>query len=535
MVPTLSRAPSRPSFPFPRSVLVLAVVVFGAPSCDRLRPGFCEKPDHCPEGEWCDLEGRVAFRQCVPGTDAGAGGDAGDRSGPTSGGNARPPEVPIRCGANRPCPAGRPLCLGGQCVECDQDIHCADPTRRFCAGNVCVDCRLAAATACGNLGRVCDPSDGSCVECLETADCKTAGQSFCAGKVCVGCQAEPTVCKAPTGVCDPSSGACVECLTSSDCTLPGALFCNGNRCVGCAMAGPETCAMRMPSRPACAPDGTCVECRTSADCAADPAKPICMAQVCAACASDAECALKLGPDPGVCLRHLGGRCATDAETIYVRRGPPCGAAGTSAVPLCAVEAALPLLSGTRRVVLLRGVLDGFEWNDAIPGDVVSVIGQNGAVLAGGAKSGVGLAGGGTVYLRGITVRSSELAGISATDGVTLRLENVVVDGNRGGGILLDGARFEIRDVRVTDNGAGQVGAVIWSGILVQNVPSGGPARLERVSIVGNQATGLSCDAQIEGTGVHVRANAGTIDVSASCRVTSCPTENATCGSSSMAM
>jgi hypothetical protein len=505
---------------------------------DRLRPGFCEKPEDCSPGELCDLEGRTAFRRCLPVNDGGradgrseagpplpAGNDGGPDDGPPDPGA---PDGPASCGQEI-CPAEKPVCLGSACVECTRDGHCTDPTRPFCAANACVDCRMAAAGACGP-DRVCNPMTGACAECLEAAHCKNPAKSFCTNQVCVGCQdAAPGTCKAPTAVCDAASGTCVECTVNSTCTEARAPFCSGNRCVGCGMAAPQTCAMLAAARPVCAADGACVECSTSADCPAD-GKPICLDRACAGCTTDAQCAMKLGPNPGVCLRHLGGRCATEAETIYVKRDTSCGPAGTSAVPLCGLEPALPLVTATRNLIVVRGLVEGFEWSTP-PAAPVSIVGQGGAVLAGGIRSGVRLSGAASVYLRNVAVSSSELPGIWADQGATLRLESVVVDRNRGGGILLQGARFDLRDVRITGNGIGETGAVIWGGILVQEVPGGGPARLERVSIIGNLQSGLACDAPIEGVGVHARGNLGGVDVAARCGVTVCGTENATCGSS----
>jgi hypothetical protein len=520
-----------------RACWLLGLAALLAGCGDRLRPGFCEKQDDCGVGERCDLEGGVAFHRCVAVGDGGAGDHPGrdGGGGPTQGPDADPgPDAaPVSCGPDLVCPPDRPLCAEGRCVECEKDEQCTDPARGACSGNACVDCRTAGAAACTGAGRICDPATGGCAECLESSQCKTPGKSFCASKLCVGCQeAGAGACKAPTAMCDATSGACVECTANSTCTDPKAPFCTGNRCVGCAMAAPQTCAGVSPQRPACGPEGGCIECNTSADCTADASKPICLERTCVACTTDAQCATKLGANPGVCLRHLGGRCATDAETIYVQDGGACGGtAGTAASPLCSPEAALPLVSATRDVVVVRGLVGGFSWNNLSAGQRASIIGQGGAVFAGGIRPGMRLSGPGEVYLRGVTVRSSEVIGVVAEQGATLRLDGVVVDTNRGGGILLDGAKFDLRDTLVTNNGAGETGAVIWGGILVQGAPMGGPARLERVSLVGNRQIGLTCDAAIEGTGVHARANAGGVEIGARCNVAACPTESASCGSS----
>jgi hypothetical protein len=467
-------------------------------ACDKLRPGYCEKAEHCPDGQLCDLEGRVAFRQCVsmddggtadrparPGVPSPSGEDAYPPPGEGSdGGETPPPDAPVGCSAGATCPAATPLCVDDRCVECAEDAQCTDPLRRFCVA-------------------------GSC------ADCRTAG---------------PTACKAPTAVCDPASGSCVQCVANSSCTDPRAPFCGGNRCVGCGMAAPQTCTMLNAARPACSADGACVECNVSADCSAEATRPICVDRACVACTADAQCAARQA-NPGVCRRDLGGRCATEAETIYVQDGAGCGAAGTAAMPLCSMDAALPLLTATRNLVVVRGVVGGFVWNNPPAGTRATIVGQSGAVFAGGVRSGIRLSGGGDVTVRGVTVRSSEVAGIVAERGATLRLETVLVDTNRGGGILLDGARFEIRDTLVTNNGPGDAGLVVWGGILIRGTPAGDPALLERVSLLNNRQIGLTCDAAVQARGLLARGNAGGVEVGSTCNVTPCPAESATCGSS----
>jgi hypothetical protein len=468
---------------------------------NKLRPGYCENAEHCSDGFVCDLDGRVAFHQCVPKADAGpgrpgrpptplpapSGGDASTRDADGDGGAAAP-DATVGCSAGATCPAGKPFCVDDRCVECAEDSQCGDPVRRFCVA-------------------------GSC------ADCRTAG---------------PTACKAPTAVCDPTSGSCVQCVASSSCTEAAAPFCAGGRCVGCGMAAPQTCAMLNPARPACSPDGACVECNVSAECTADASKPICVDRACVACTTDAQCAARpaaAGGSPGVCRRELGGRCATEAETIYVQDRTGCGGtAGTAAMPLCALDAALPLVSAVRNLIVVRGLVGGFVWNNPPASTRVTIVGQAGAVLAGGVRSGMRLSGPGEVTVRGVTVRSSEVAGIVAERGTTLRLESVLVDTNRGGGIQLDGARFDLRDTLVINNGPGDAGLVVWGGILVRAVPAGGPARLERVSLLNNRQIGLTCDAPVEALGLLARGNAGGVEVGSACNVTPCLAESATCGS-----
>ena len=271
----------------------------------------------------------------------------------------------------------------------------------------------------------------------------------------------------------------------------------------------QTCATLDAARPVCGPAGACVECNASADCMA-AAKPICQASKCVACTGDAQCAAKLGASPGVCLAHLDGRCATEADTIHVRAGSGCGAAGTMAQPACTLDAARPLITGTRRLVLVHGLVEGFDWT--LPaGGPVSIIGQQSAAVSGGARVGARFSGTGEVYMRDMTVAYSMLQGIVAGQGTTLRLDRMTVQTNGGGGILLDRARFDIRNTLVSDNGPGQQGAQNLLGWHPGAIAArrSGPARLERVSAVSNRQVGISCSAaRSRAAGVLASGNFG---------------------------
>ena len=80
----------------------------------------------------------------------------------------------------------------------------------------------------------------------------------------------------------------------------------------------------------------------------------------------------------------------------------------------------------------------------------------------------------------------------ATGSLTLRLDRVTVDSCRGGGVLLDGAAFDIRNTTITNNGPGQAGATAWGGILVNALPATGPAKLSRVTAMDNKQVGIAC-------------------------------------------
>jgi hypothetical protein len=257
-------------------------------------------------------------------------------------------------------------------------------------------------------------------------------------------------------------------------------------------------------------------------------KPICdtVNNVCLPCASDSACAAKTSiAGPGVCMAHQDHRCATDAETIYIQRDVCAygGPDGSAAHPFCGFDDSASTLSPSRKVMVVRGLTSNLQ--QPVPASLgqVSIIGQNDATLTGIRLSG------GNLYVRNVTVTAGTDIGISATSGATLQLDHVVVDRCAGGGILLNGAAFDIQNTTVTNNGPGQ-GTTLWGGILVQSPLSGGVARLNLVTLEGNNPTGLWCQAStIQGYGVLAAGNTSGVDIGASCNITGCTAASASCG------
>jgi hypothetical protein len=432
------------------------------------------------------------------------------------------------------CPSPRGICdsTSGACVECTTAAQCTKPEAPLCTNHQCAPCagNNAACATRDPAHPVCAAS-GRCAECTANDQCKTAGKTFCVMEACVGCQAAgPTACTGTTPVCNATSGACVECLADTDCKTPTAPFCAGNKCVPCGMATAGKCAMTNPLVPACGPTGACVECNTSADCAFDPNRPICNTAdlTCRGCTADTECVAKSGADPGVCLDNRGGRCATTEETIYVANAPGCNlTGGTKAVPLCSAQDAPKLFSPTRALVLIRGTVGGLSWPLAGT-PPLTIVGQQQAVLNGGVLSGIKLDGAGEVMVRGVTVRGSEVWSVIASGGAALYMRNSFVQNNNGGGVLIDGGRFDIRNTVISGNGPGQAG--VAGGMSVQAV-SGAPARLENVTLKSNTPVGLTCagGVTVTATGLFAKDNTPS-NVALSCSgVTTCATEGAGCG------
>jgi hypothetical protein len=188
-----------------------------------------------------------------------------------------------------------------------------------------------------------------------------------------------------------------------------------------------------------------------------------------------------------------------------------------------------VLSLTRDLILVTGTVSGASWTYAndVGGDL-SIVGQGGAAkIAGSASPGFSTQSGG-VYIRSVRFSPSASIGIKATGGF-LTLERVTVDSCMGGGILLDGASFHLENTTVTNNGPGQQGTSSWGGILVNTLPTTGPAFLDFVTIKDNKQVGLACINKIVGTNVFASGNSGGIDIQALCNVTACPVAGTDCG------
>jgi hypothetical protein len=158
-----------------------------------------------------------------------------------------------------------------------------------------------------------------------------------------------------------------------------------------------------------------------------------------------------------------------------------------------------------------------------------VFGRNAAVIAGGSQPGVVISGDADLYIRGpLTVGPGPELGISASSGATLRLDGITVDGNRMGGIVVDGASFDLQNATIIGNGPGDIMGFPWGGVRIQNAPASGPALLARITIMNNDPVGLSCAAGVIGSGVFAAGNTS-VDISPTCGITPCSPAGPTCG------
>jgi hypothetical protein len=327
-----------------------------------------------------------------------------------------------------------------------------------------------------------------------------------------------------------------ECVRHSDCPADHPACSPSGTCVGCDAVA-NSCSERSVSKPVCGPAGACLECASDSDCTADATKPICdtSANACVGCSTDAQCAAKLGADPGVCMSHQDGRCATAAETIFVQNSSGCatstgGDAGSVDLPFCTMQPAVIGLAGGKRLILVRGAVQAANYTiqTGAGAPQVTLVGQQTGAIVGGLYSAL-VVDTADIYARDIALRVSSPAGVIARNGATLRLENARVEDNPGGGILVDGAGFEIRNSTINRNGPATTGPTTWGGILVQNLPAGAPRELDLVTIQNNNQVGIACASDIQGNGVLASDNAGGVQASPTCQLTLCSPAGPDCG------
>jgi hypothetical protein len=217
------------------------------------------------------------------------------------------------------------------------------------------------------------------------------------------------------------------------------------------------------------------------------------------------------------MSHQDGRCASDAETIVVTTGG-------------ALPTALP---SAKRLLVVRGSVSGtIVWTLSTP--QMSIVGQSTGTLTGAAGAATVYVSGGDLYIRALTITGGS-PGIWADTGDILRLDHVSVSNNTAGGILLDGAGFDIKNTTVNGNGA-NISGLPFGGILVQNAPSAAtiPKSITLSTITANQQIGVDCASGTAAllnpvpTSALVSSNTGG-DIAGTCGFSSCTPASATCG------
>lgn len=344
------------------------------------------------------------------------------------------------------------------------------------------------------------------------------------------CSLDANSCGVDKPICG-SDGQCRACTNDPDCNV-------------------------ITGRPACLTSGTgagrCVECTADTHCKS-PMAPVCDTATnrCRPCGSDDDCKAFL---PGVCTSVLttssdggppSGRCIAADEAIYVKKTGTCSdtvtaqtdAATTDAGiqgeqsdrPFCSMNPIRSVLSPKRHVVVVSGEVSGPGWsyNDEAAGPLL-IVGKS-ATLDGAASPAFQMTAG-NVTIRNVSFKTVSGVGIEA-DGGTLRLDDVKVDHCGGGGILLAGAMFDIRNTTVSNDGPGQTGAVSWGGIYVSTTPPPGSlANLDHVTISIDPPVGIACAGSITGNAVAVSNQSGGVGIQSSCMVNACaPNDAGTCG------
>jgi hypothetical protein len=385
-------------------------------------------------------------------------------------------------------------------------------------------------------------AQGRCVSCKSGDQCGGGAPICSASHTCVSCAVVDAGCPSATPACEVDSGRCLECLGDGDCTKdPSKSFCQAGACAGCSGAGDSACAGRNPAEPVCMASGLCAECATSDDCKA-ATKPICdiTANACVACTRDDQCQAKAG-GPGVCMAQQDGHCATDAETVYVGKNGAgaCLATTTSPssaqMPYCSAQEGIDMAkSSGKPVVVVMGQVGDFSVR-ALSASL-TIVGRSAVISPVDYADGISITRG-ELYLRGLTVAGnpSGVTGMGinaqASTGATvlLHMDGCTVKDNPGGGILLAGASFDIRNSKITGNGPAQTAdGTTWGGLRVESLPAGGQASLNLVTIQKNLGSGLSCAGAIQGQGVLASGNTSP-DIAPSCAVVACTTQNSTCG------
>ncbi|HET6148061.1 MAG TPA: choice-of-anchor Q domain-containing protein, partial [Polyangia bacterium] len=286
-----------------------------------------------------------------------------------------------------------------------------------------------------------------------------------------------------TPVCDTTRGMCVGCLNDNDCA---------------GDAGAAHVCDTMAKK--------CVQCVLPRDCH-NPNAPICDNQICRGCKVDFEC---MGIGPEVCMSHVGKHCATDDETVYVKKtscSDTMPSSGSKTLPFCNSQPAIDSANGRppprdggtgadagpaplKNLVVMRGT-DPLTFWTFNANRTLTVVGKDGAVIHGGAFEGITL-GAGTLYLRDLEVSGGDTAGINATGG-ELHLDRVVAAGNRGG-IFLDNTSFAITNSVIAGGTQAMIpnSLIVWSGIFIGTIPAAGPASLFNDTIVGNATGAVVC-------------------------------------------
>ena len=156
--------------------------------------------------------------------------------------------------------AGREV-AGGDAVDAAADVPVdapPDATQFDSEPDATVDTRPVDGLGSCGVDQDCPTSAPMC---LNFRCAKCAGNNDCAGRSDGG---------AGAAVCEPTSGKCVACVKSSECTAdPTKPVCVANQCAACSAAASE-CETKNSAAPVCqTTSGKCVGCVATSDCVGD--------------------------------------------------------------------------------------------------------------------------------------------------------------------------------------------------------------------------------------------------------------------------
>jgi hypothetical protein len=226
--------------------------------------------------------------------------------------------------------------------------------------------------------------------------------------------------------------------------------------------------------------GLCVGCVVDSDCTPKKTAPICEAHVCRACKTDAEC-----PDPNICMTD--GHCAAGDDVVFVEfkaTGCP-GADGSSANPYCLPGDATPHLTSMRSILVIRGsangqlvlttsgvapVVIGKPSASGVPASIPanastaitvssdSVLIRDLAIKSGSDPASKGIAvSGNSTALKLVNVQVTLMTdglGVQASSSAQLTMDRCTVTNNPVGGLLINGAGYDIQNSIFGGNGYG---------------------------------------------------------------------------------
>ena len=258
--------------------------------------------------------------------------------------------------------------------------------------------------------------------------------------------------------------------------------------------------------------GSCVECLTSPDCAAVGA-PVCAADACRGCQSDAEC-----PSSNVCLED--GTCADPANVLYAST-TGVSASCAQADP-CTLDTALAMVAPMHTIIKLaagtyeRGAPASITQDTILTGEGAILHGADPQMFA----TMFSVTGGSFTVLNAHFELANEFAaqctgatgmhfyrvalvggaaGAYSTGCAAFSLDRSLVDGNSFYGFYLIGATISITNSFITNNGGSSLGGLVLS--------TGTTGTIEYVTLSGNNGTmGSSALRCTEPAGLTIRSS-----------------------------